>query len=588
MIAYSYQSYRQQRRVHLRSVGDHDPPQILRTSAVDTFVLRSDSLKATKRRSWAHIDPTTRSTPATATQAALAAAAAATHVAPAVASTAAATSITTNGAPRRVVVAPATAVVAPSLAPPPVVATVTAQQPAKQKQRKNISFSALFGRRSTSKESKKLAAAVISAPIVEHTPAEIQKQTSLSVALSVERPPPSIRPAHSTTRIDTKPPRAAIPPSPNKTTVAPSPPRCPLAAADEDAGDSSLDEPSIGSATVHSPTPQLSTSSPSRQIEPRESNESSECASSASPPEDPPQNARDHDDEASVSSATTVDDIEHPSSTLVAAAPASTSGVISTSATSISEDERRMLAATNEIMRQLNELDTDTALATSKEPPQPASTAIAATNGDDEDETTLVNADDDVEENETTLSCQQLVPMGYDGEGHGVQIEPYIVERQIERDEDEDEERQTTTEEASSNDSDASSANGEPQFDVIARPSTLRSCIKGINEPRPRGRRMIFDPLVIFLDAALEGELDLVKANAAKVRLLSTSSDVHHISSDCRHFAGQRRRYHCSPQCHLRWPYRHCSLPHRTTCRRQRTGEPSSRCSLLDNSWMSI
>lgn len=36
---------------------DNNSSWVLRTSAVDTFILRNDSLKAAKRRSWAHVEP---------------------------------------------------------------------------------------------------------------------------------------------------------------------------------------------------------------------------------------------------------------------------------------------------------------------------------------------------------------------------------------------------------------------------------------------------------------------------------------------------------------------------------------------------
>ena len=48
--AINHQPYNQQ---------DMNSPWVLRTSAVDTFILRNDSLKAAKRRSWAHVEQNT-------------------------------------------------------------------------------------------------------------------------------------------------------------------------------------------------------------------------------------------------------------------------------------------------------------------------------------------------------------------------------------------------------------------------------------------------------------------------------------------------------------------------------------------------
>ena len=527
------------RRVQMRPVGEHEPPpQILRTSAVDTFVLRSDSLKSTKRRSWAHVDPTTRSTPATATAAALAAAAAASQTAPPpaaiVSATAAAPNTTANGAPRRVVVAPSTAVVAPSPVSLPAIAnaaiSTVIQPPAKQKQRKNLSFSALFGRRSSSKEGKKTVAPVVAASNTsasQKTPIEVRKQpTIVPAAPSVETPPSAAAgataPQPRAPAPDAQPTRI-VTLTPSKTAIAPSPPKCPLAAADEDCGDSSLEETTLVQDTIaaKSTSPQLVAASSARKVKTIEPTIIIEDrAASASPPEDPPQSARDNGDIASVSSTTTVDDIEQP---IIASAASTT--------TPISDDERRMLAATNEIMRQLNELDVDQPPIVLNEPQSPKAASIVIAAPKMANEAALKNEDDDEDEDdETSASGRHVVAIS--DEGGGVEIEPYLASgvgqlgdaARSGPDEDDEEERQTTTEEASSNDSDASSANGDPQFEAIVRPTTLRSCMKGANESRA-SRRMVFDPLVIFLDAALEGELDLVRENAKKIADISQANE---------------------------------------------------------------
>jgi ankyrin repeat protein len=52
----------------------------------------------------------------------------------------------------------------------------------------------------------------------------------------------------------------------------------------------------------------------------------------------------------------------------------------------------------------------------------------------------------------------------------------------------------------------------------------LRSCLKveGVEKPK---RKMVFDPWIIFLNAALEGQLDLVKENAQKIEDVSQANE---------------------------------------------------------------
>jgi ankyrin repeat protein len=56
------------------------------------------------------------------------------------------------------------------------------------------------------------------------------------------------------------------------------------------------------------------------------------------------------------------------------------------------------------------------------------------------------------------------------------------------------------------------------------RPSELRSCLKPPGAQRPK-KKMAFDPWIIFLNAALEGQLDLVKENAAKITDVSQANE---------------------------------------------------------------
>lgn len=62
------------------------------------------------------------------------------------------------------------------------------------------------------------------------------------------------------------------------------------------------------------------------------------------------------------------------------------------------------------------------------------------------------------------------------------------------------------------------------QFEDITRPD-LKSCLKSSAETEKTKRKMQFDPWIIFLNAALEGQLDLVKENAQKIKDVSQANE---------------------------------------------------------------
>uniref|UniRef100_A0A1I7S6Q0 SH3 domain-containing protein n=2 Tax=Bursaphelenchus xylophilus TaxID=6326 RepID=A0A1I7S6Q0_BURXY len=84
-------------------------------------------------------------------------------------------------------------------------------------------------------------------------------------------------------------------------------------------------------------------------------------------------------------------------------------------------------------------------------------------------------------------------------------------------------EAQSSTEEISSNDESVSTTD-EFLFDEISRPS-LKGILKRQTDQKKPKKKMVFDPLVLFLDAALEGDLDLVKEKAAEIPDISGGSD---------------------------------------------------------------
>jgi hypothetical protein len=105
----------------------------------------------------------------------------------------------------------------------------------------------------------------------------------------------------------------------------------------------------------------------------------------------------------------------------------------------MSSDEQRMLAATNQIMKQLNELEVDNVRIISAGATAPKATM--------DDEYLSTDSDEEEEEDESTLMLRTE---------HGVEIQPYACDEELE----DDEERQTNTEETSSN---GESTTEEPQ-----------------------------------------------------------------------------------------------------------------------------
>ncbi|KAI6189221.1 SH3 domain protein [Aphelenchoides besseyi] len=507
-------------------------PWVVRTSAVDTFVLRSDSLKAAKRRSWAH-DPQTRTHNSA-------------HPTVAVPSVTANSSI--NSQPKRVLVTPTSAAI---IAPVPTTKRssigeqtnnndAAAKEP--RKARKNLSsFTNWFGKRNSSKESKKPSTATVTpTPIVKATQMEaevaevlpkqeplipVEEQREIVTSPTVQSASTANPQSAESSAITIKKPNIADqkveetlpdPPTTNSTSqvIHQSPLRCPLAAVDDD--EEEVDEPQM---EMQSPIPEVvnssaitkqTTGATTIRLDNRaeEMEKTPDRGLSASPPEDPQM----RDNESTASSA---DEDQTP--------------VATETPPPLTSDEHRMLAATSEIMRQLNELEVD-------------NVKVFDTNRTDLK--ALQNTDDfkdfipaeyliDEANRAATIIRQRHNRYDYDDDemdddllqdDHGVQIRPYVVvERQNLDDEmEEDEERQTTTEEASSNDGE-SNATDEPLFDEISRPQ-LKGILKAAGTRKPK-KKMIFDPLIIFLDAALEGELDLVTETATKIPDISQANE---------------------------------------------------------------
>ncbi|CAD5226428.1 unnamed protein product [Bursaphelenchus okinawaensis] len=86
-------------------------------------------------------------------------------------------------------------------------------------------------------------------------------------------------------------------------------------------------------------------------------------------------------------------------------------------------------------------------------------------------------------------------------------------------------EMQSSTEEISSNDESVSTSDELPEFDEITRPKDVKGILKQHSENGKPKKKMVFDPLVLFLDAALEGDMDLVKEKAAEIDDISRGSD---------------------------------------------------------------
>lgn len=381
-----------------QNANDSNSPWVLRTSAVDTFILRNDSLKAAKRRSWAHVEQ--QSTPNT------------TSTAP----------ISTKTQP-----APSAPTSSKQEIPTQQQQAISqADQPQKKQRKSNNLLSSLFGRKkdSTSTKQKATVAPIKEAsnkevelpkqaPLIEK-PVEHEKQVTSLVEETKEEKDELPRTEPTTEQIEVR-----IEEPIKDEEVLPDPP-APTTQFDKTA------TPKLEVQPVCATSP-LSVKVPNRM-------------ESVSPPEDPQQ-----EKERCESPASSVESNQEEKP--------------------MTNDEKRMLEATNKIMRQLNALEVDTVRVISAPKAR-------------------LDSDDDLEDgNFLTLLfikiIQLIVENDSDAESdtdlyrmqHDVLIQPY--EHHL--DDYGDEEQQTTTEEASSNDGETSSVE-EPQVIFMTQP--LLNCSK--------------------------------------------------------------------------------------------------------------
>lgn len=309
----SHQQYNNQQQ-------DQNSPWVLRTSAVDTFILRNDSLKAAKRRSWAHVEekqnvpiPEPSSSIQQPTSSAMF------QQKPQIISSSTSqqkvqTSTKTQQAPSK---------------PQP---TTTES---KKKSKNHNLLSSLFGRKKDSSSSSKQKATVAPIKDTSKTPQNIVVAKPIQESNELPKQAPLIEKTVNETKKIVEPTKIneecnvsydVLPQIPVKEKIV-----------EEKQKEEELPDPPTQALIEHYPSP-IETTIEEKEVLPERASsdlEEPHRNQSASPPEDPKQQ-----EERCESEASSVESHDEPKP--------------------LTNEEEKMLAATKEIMRQLNALDVDT------------------------------------------------------------------------------------------------------------------------------------------------------------------------------------------------------------------------------------